>query len=160
MNPAGEIVFQRRGLAAFYYVMAFIFPVMGILFLLVGVGEAIEPGPWSGKLLALGIYLLIAVSWMAGAPSMWSRGKAHGQSEVRFGPSDMTFRLLAGKEYHVAYDDIVAIKWNPGIRVRALMIETRDMSYHLDQLNSPQIGKVANLLGERCVGKLQVVGKA
>jgi hypothetical protein len=157
MDTTQEIVFNRGGIAVFYFGMAIIFAVMGILFILAGVGGAVEPGPWRDKWADLAMWLVFGVSWIAGAPSMWLLGRAARQTEVRIGASEATFKLAGGRRYQIIYAEVRSLHWNPKRNVRALTIDTGNEQYKFDQRSCPRIGKVAEILGERCAAKLQVV---
>jgi hypothetical protein len=151
-----EIEFRRRGLAAFYGIFAILFVVIGILFEMVGLGTAIDPGPWSGKWLSMAEWCVFGLMWMLGSPQMWTMGRRYRHNFVRLGPSDVIFHSVSEKEFQIPYAQIRSINFDPAMRKRVLTIETAATTYTFDQRACPRIGKVADLLKSR-VGATQGV---
>jgi hypothetical protein len=146
---SSEIVFHRRGLAAFYFVFAILFVIIGILFLMVGGGTAIEPGPWSRKWLSVAEWSVFGLGWILGAPQMWVMGRRYRHNLVRLGASDVIFHSVTEKEFQIPYAQIRSINFDPAMRKRILTIETPATTYTFDQRSCPRIGKVADLLKGR-----------
>lgn len=151
MTP--DIEFHRRGLAAFYFVFAILFVIIGILFMMVGGGTALDPGPWSGKWLPVAEWCGFGLMWILGGPQMWMTGRRYRHNFVRLGATDVIFHSVSEKEFQIPYAQIRSINFDAAMRKRILTIETAATTYTFDQRSCPRIGKVAELLKGR-VGAL------
>jgi hypothetical protein len=151
VTPTGssEIEFHRRGMALFYFVFAILFVIIGVLFLMVGGGAALDPGPWNGKRLSVAEWCVFGLGWMLGGPQMWVMGRRYRHNFVRLGASDVIFHSVSEKEFQIPYAQIRSINFDPAIRKRVLTIETAATTYTFDQRSCPRIGKVAELLKGR-----------
>jgi hypothetical protein len=90
---APEIEFHRRGLAVFYFVAAIVAVVIGIMFVIVGLATAAEPGPWSGKWLSVVEWCVFGIGWACGGPQFWKMAGAYQHNLVRLG-ADHAWPLL------------------------------------------------------------------
>jgi hypothetical protein len=146
---SAEIEFHRRGLAALYGLFAILFAIIGILFVMVGWGTALDPGPWSGKWLPVTEWCVFGIGWACGAPQMWTMGRRYRHNFVRLGASDVTFHSVSEKEFQIPYAQIRSIDFDPAMRKRILTVTTAATTYTFDQRSCPRIGKVAELLKGR-----------
>ncbi len=141
------IEFHRRGLATFYFVFAILFIVVGVLFLMAGLGEATGKG--EHKWLSVAQWCFGGFLWLLAAPKMWTIARAYRKNFVRFTATDVTFDTVTGHHYQIPYAAIKSVHWDQSLRKRLLTIDTEETKYHFDQRSSPSIGKVAKLLQER-----------
>jgi hypothetical protein len=143
---APEIEFHRRSLASFYFVVTILAVLIGILLMMVGLGTAVEPGPWSGKWLSVVEWCVFGLGWICGGPQFWKMGRNYQDNFIRLGPSEITFHSVSGKHFQIPYAEIRAVDFDASVRKRALTITTADTTYTLDQRNCPSIGKVAEIV--------------
>jgi hypothetical protein len=146
---APEIEFHRRGLASFYFVVAILAVLMGILFEMVGFGAAVEPGPWSGKWLSVTEWCLFGLGWLCGAPQFWKMGRNYQDNFIRLAASEVIFHSVSGKHFQIPYARIRSIDFDAALRKRVLTINTADTTYTFDQRACPRIGKVAEIVKAR-----------
>jgi hypothetical protein len=144
-----EIEFHRRGLAMFYFVMAVIFTALGILFVVVALGEAVQKDSSKGGWMSMLQWSFGGMLWLLSAPRMWTMGRGYRKNYVRFTGKDVTFHTLSEQEYKIAFADIQSVYFEPSLRKRLLTIDTKEMKYSFDQRSCPSIGKVAELVKAR-----------
>jgi hypothetical protein len=141
------VEFHRKGLANFYFVMAILFAVMGVLFLAAAFGEAVGKG--ANKWLGVAQWSFGGFLWLLSSPKMWTMGRAYRKNLVRFTATDVTFDTMSGQHYQIPYAAIQSIEWDSSARKRLLTIDTAETKYSFDQRSSPSIAKVAKLLQDR-----------
>lgn len=149
MPPESEVEFHRRGLGMFYFVVAIIAIALGILFLMVGLGEGVRMGSGSEKWVSVGQWCLGGFVWLLASPKLWTMGRAYIKNLVRFGGTDVLLHTLSGHEYRIPYASIRGIEWEPSMRKRLLTIHTAETKYQFDQRSTPSIAKVAEMLQDR-----------
>ena len=150
-----EIVYRRRGLSWLYYFLAVVLVLLGLLLLIVALGNAAEEGPWSGKWLSVVGFAVAGLSWLMGAPQMWSLAKNYGRNEVRLDGSRFSLHTPAGYNLQFAFCDVRQVCWDRGLRSRRCTVETDAKTYQFDARACPRAGRVAHLIAERCGVKLQ-----
>jgi hypothetical protein len=145
------VEFHRRTLSLFYYVAAICFVILGILSLMVALGEAIASGGWSSKTVGVLEWALAGVVWICSSPAMWAQGRKYRDNLVRLTDFQIFIHSAGGKDFTIPYSLIRAVDFNPARRARLLTIHTPETTYTFDQRAVPGIGKVAELLRQRIV---------
>jgi len=105
-----EIVYHRKGLSSLYYVFAVVFVAFGVLFLLIALGNASEPGPWRDKWFNVAGFTVAGLSWICGLPSMWSNAKAYARNQARLDDLGFALHSVGGKNLHFLLPTSVAYR--------------------------------------------------
>ena len=151
-----ETRYHRRGLSALYYFFAAIFVPLGVLLVMAGLGYGLQDEAWSDKWPGVLGFLAAGVSWLMGIPSMWGMAKSYAANEVQLDGTRFRLRTPAGKELAFALADVVAVRWNPGLRARVCTVETGRETFRFDARACPRIGAVAHMLAERAGKPLEL----
>lgn len=151
-----EIVYRRTGLCWLYYLFVLTFVLLGLLLLVVAMGQAGDEGPWSGKWMSVVGWAVAGLSWLMGVPQMWSMAKSYGRNEVRLDGSRFALHTPAGTDLQFAFCDVRQVSWNGGLRSRLCTVETGTSSYQFDTRVCPRAGHVARLVAERSGRNLQI----
>lgn len=151
-----EIVYRRRGLSWLYYFFVVVFVLLGLLFLVVSLGRAAGEDPWSAKWMSVVGFAVAGLSWLMGAPQMWSRAKSYGRNEVRLDGSRFALHTPAAHDLQFAFCDVRQVSWNGGLRSRLCTVETGTATYQFDTRECPRAGHVARLVAERSGRNLQI----
>ena len=141
------VEFHRRSLALFYYVAAIVFVIFGFLFAMIGVSDAIAPGPWSGKIAGVLEWSLAALGWLCSAPAMWLQARKYRHNLVRFTAADLFIQTAGGKQFTIPYSLIRSVDCD----TRLLTIHTPEIKYTFDRQAIPRLTHIAKILREHTV---------
>ena len=141
------VEFHRRTLALIYYTMAIVFVIFGILFGMVGLGDAVTAGAWSSKIGGVLEWSLSALVWICSAPAIWLQARRYRHNLVRLTDHEIFIHTAGGKEFTIPYSLIRSVDCD----ARLLTIHTPEIKYTFDKRAIPRLVHVARLLGERAV---------
>jgi hypothetical protein len=153
-----EIIYSRRGLSLLFFGFTILFVLLGLLMLLAGLGNAIEPVPWKDKGWAVLGWCVAGLSWLLGIQQMWEYRQAYATNVARIGTSRFSLHTLAGHDIQFVFSDVRKVSWNPGLRARQCTVETDSMIYSFDARSCPRTAKVARLIAERSGLELHIQG--
>jgi hypothetical protein len=145
------IEFHRRTLSLIYYVMAIAFVMIGLLFFMVGFGDAITEDGWDSKIYGVVEWGASALVFLCSAPAIWKLGRNFRHSLVRLTATEIFLHTAGGKQFTIPFARIRSVDFDPAWRVRRMVIHTPETVYTFDQRAIPRIGKIAQLLRQRIV---------
>ena len=133
------------------------FVALGVLFLLIALGNASEPGPWRDKWFNVAGFTVAGISWICGVPSMWANAKAYARNRARLDDVGFALHSVGGNDLHFRFAGVRSVAWNPRLKVRLCTIETDTATYQFDAAACPRAHHVAELIAERSGKPLQTV---
>ena len=159
VSPAPELVYHRRGLCWFYFAFTFLFAVLGLLFLMIALGLAVEPVPWRHKWLPVAGWGVVGLCWLLASPQMWSMRRMYRGNQVRLGSHGLVLDTPGGHHFEFEYSNVRSVGWNPALLVRLCTVETDNERYRFDARACPRVAAVARLIAERSGRPLRIEGR-
>ena len=151
-----EVVYRRRGLSWLYYLFTVTFVAFGLMFLVVSFGNAVDDEPWSAKRWSVVGYAVGGLSWLMGAPQMWSLARTYGRNVVRLDSTGYSLHATSGEVIRFAFADVEKVSWNPGLQARLCTVKTPKGFVFFDARSCPRPGHVAKLIAERAGKTLRI----
>ena len=151
------IVYTRKGLSWLYNIFLVVFVALGLLLLLAAFGEAVGKEPWSSKWMGVVAFGLAGLSWLLGAPQMWTLGRRYARNVVRIDVATFSLHSAGGTDIQFALADVTAVRWNPKWKSRLCTVETSSSTFEFDTRACPKVKRVAAVIAERAGKGLQVV---
>ncbi len=132
------------------YVAAVALALLGTSFLIAACVEISAPDPWKQKWQSMLEWLIAATPLLLSVQKLWKLARGYQHNVARIDASAVTIHTMGGKHFHIPFEQIRSVKWDPAKNNRGvLLIDTPETTYKFDLHACPRADTVARLIAER-----------